>query len=257
MLLLGRTQMLPQFSIPDSAAFLMNSGFDGVEISPFDKKFRPREEFFAPDFALKMCEAMEKAGVRGYAVSAHMDFSFSKENFALVRRTLEIAHALGAKYLVTSPAHKYKDEDPFTRWARNIRASREMCRIAESLGMRLALEFEPEFLINNTEKLLMSFAEIDSPALGINADIGHMFLCDADPMQALAESAPYILHAHVENMARGVHNHLVPWEGNMDLGAYLTRLREVGFDGMMGLDLYAYEYADVCAQSAQFIRNLL
>lgn len=257
MLLLGRTQMLPQFSIPDSVAFLMGAGFDGVEISPFDKRFRPRDEFFAPDFVPAMREAMEKAGVRGYAVSAHMDYSFDEESFGIVRRTLEIAHELGAAYLVTSPAHIYKDEDRFTRWAKNIRASREMCRIAESLGMRLALEFEPEFLINNTDKLLMSFAEINSPALGINADIGHMFLCDPDPLQALAQSAPYILHAHVENMARGIHNHLVPWEGDMDLGAYLSKLREVGFDGMMGLDLYAYEYADVCAQSVKYIKNLL
>ncbi len=257
MLLLGRTQMLPQFSIPDSVAFLMESGFDGVEISPFDKKFCPREEFFAPDFASKMREAMEKAGVRGYAVSAHMDFSFSEENFALVRRTLEIAHALGANYLVASPAHRYKGEDPFVRWAKNIRASRQMCAVAESLGMRLALEFEPEFLIRNTDMLLTSFAEINSPALGINADIGHMFLCDPDPMLALAQSASYILHAHVENMARGVHNHLVPWQGDMDLSAYLAKLREIGFDGMMGLDLYAYEYAEVCAESARFIKALL
>ena len=58
MLLLGRTQMLPQFSIPDSVAFLMGAGFDGVEISPFDKRFRPRDEFFAPDFVPAMREAM-------------------------------------------------------------------------------------------------------------------------------------------------------------------------------------------------------
>ena len=108
MLLLGRTQMLPQFSITESVQFIMDSGFDGVEISPFNKAFRPRDEFFAPDFAPKMKEAMEKAGVRGYAVSAHMDYSLDEESFSIVRRSLEIAHALGASYLVSSPAHLYK-----------------------------------------------------------------------------------------------------------------------------------------------------
>lgn len=257
MFILGRTQMLPQFSITESVQFIKDAGFDGVEISPFDKRFRPRDEFFAPDFVPKMLEAMEKAGTTNYAVSAHMDFSFDEESFNTVRATLEIAHKLGAKYLVTSPAHVYKDEDKFLRWAKNIRASREMCAIAESLGMKLALEFEPEFLINNTEKLLTSFADINSPALGINADIGHMFLTDPDPMKALELSAPYILHGHIENMSRGIHNHRVPWEGDMDLKAYIDKLREVGFDGMMGLDLYAYEYADVAADSVRFIKNLL
>ena len=36
MLLYGRTQMLPQYSYPQAVAFLMESGFDGVEISAFD-----------------------------------------------------------------------------------------------------------------------------------------------------------------------------------------------------------------------------
>ena len=257
MLLLGRTQMLPQFSITESVQFIMDSGFDGVEISPFNKAFRPRDEFFAPDFAPKMKEAMEKAGVRGYAVSAHMDYSLDEESFSIVRRSLEIAHALGASYLVSSPAHLYKGDERHIRWAKNIRTMKEMCRIAEDLGMKLAVEYEPGFIFGNTSLMLAGFAEIDSPALGINADIGHMFLCDPDPMKALEDSAPYILHAHVENMAKGVHNHLVPWEGDMDLKAYLDKLRTVGFDGMAGLDLYAYEYADVCGKSAEYIKKLL
>ena len=257
MQILGRTQMLPQFSITESVPFIMASGFDGVEISPFDKAFRPRDEFYEPDFVPKMLEALEKADVKAYAVSAHMDYSISEENFDIVCRTLEVAQKLGAKYLVSSPAHQYKDDDHMLRWAKNVRTMREMCAIAESLGMRLAIEYEPGFIFGNTEQMLIGFAEINSPALGINADIGHMFLCDPDPMKAIEQSAPYILHAHVENMATGIHNHLVPWEGDMDLKAYLDKLRAVGFDGMAGLDLYAYEYADVCAKSAEFIKNLL
>ena len=257
MLILGRTQMLPQYAIVDSVQFIMDQGFDGVEISPFDKSFSVRTEFFDPDFVPRMRQALEKAQVRGYAFSAHMDFSLSEENFAVVRRTLEIAHALGAKYLVASPAHVYPGDDHMLRWARNIASMRRMCAIAESLGMRLAVEYEPGFIFGNTEQMLTGFAEIDSPALGINADIGHMFLCDPDPMHAIELSAPYILHAHVENMARGVHDHLVPWEGDMDLKAYLDKLRAVGFDGMAGLDLYKYDYAQVCAQSAAYIKSLL
>jgi len=257
MYILGRTQMLPQFSITDSVKFIMDSGFDGVEISPFDKRFQPRDEFYAPDFAPRMLEALAAAGVEHYAVSAHMDISVDRESFEIVRRTLEVAHKLGVKYVVSSPAHQYPGDQHHIRWAKNIRTLREMCKIAESLDLKLAIEFEPGFIFDNTEQMLIGFADIGSDALGINCDIGHMFLRDKDPMKAIEMSAPYILHGHIENMATGIHNHLVPWEGDMDLGAYIKKLREVGFDGMMGLDLYAYEYADVCVESVKFIKNLL
>ena len=57
----------------------------------------------------------------------------------------------------------------------------------------------------------------------MNADIGHMFLQDQDPLALIDKCGPYIVHAHLENM-KGVHNHLVPYEGDMDLTAYLQSL---------------------------------
>ncbi|MFR5688877.1 MAG: hypothetical protein ACLUDN_00090 [Lachnospiraceae bacterium] len=50
-------------------------------------------------------------------------------------------------------------------------------------------------------------------------------------MEAIEKLGPYIIHAHLENMEKGVHNHLVPWIGDMDMKMYAEKLHAIGFDG--------------------------
>jgi len=260
MLLYGRTQMLPQFTYPEAVEFIMASGFDGVEISIFDKAFHTRPEFFAPEFVDEMLAAMQKYGVRGFSVSAHMDYTLSKENFDTVHRAIDVAAALGSEYMIINGGIRRDDEENYdyeAHWAQMMRETRELAEYAAEKNLKLAIEYEPNFVIGNTEQLLRAIREIGMPNVGINCDIGHVFLCDPDPLAAIRASAPYILQCHVENMATGVHNHLVPWEGDMDLPAYIDTLREIGFDGGLGLDLYQYEYADVCAECAAYFRKLI
>ena len=257
MLLYGRTQMLPQYSYTDAVGFIMDAGFDGVEISAFDKQFNPREEFYAPGFAGKMREAMDRRGVKGFSVSAHKDYTQSPEAYEIVRDMIRVAAELGSGYAIINGAIRREGEEYAAQWDAMIQKTRELACIAGEQGVKLAIEYEPGFVIDSTQLLLKALAEIGADNVGINCDIGHVFLCDPDPLLAIEQSAPYILQCHVENMARGVHDHLVPWEGDMDLPAYIAKLKEVGFDGGLGLDLYKYEYADVCADCAAYFRRLI
>ncbi len=66
-----------------------------------------------------------------------------------------------------------------------------------------------------------------------------------------------IVHCHVENMATGVHNHLLPQEGDMDLGAYIGALAEAGFTGGLALDLYSYDYEAIAPGAIEYLRGLI
>jgi len=65
------------------------------------------------------------------------------------------------------------------------------------------------------------------------------------------------VHAHVENMQRGIHNHLVPWEGDMDLEAYFLKFKEIGYSGLASFDAYQYDYEAVSERSVRFFKELL
>jgi sugar phosphate isomerase/epimerase len=58
-------------------------------------------------------------------------------------------------------------------------------------------------------------------------------------------------------MAQGVHDHLLPQEGDMDLSLYLRALHGVGYEGPLSLDLYKYEYEVVAPQAIAYLRGLL
>jgi sugar phosphate isomerase/epimerase len=66
-----------------------------------------------------------------------------------------------------------------------------------------------------------------------------------------------IAHCHIENMATGVHRHLLPWDGDMDLAAYLSALAGVGYDGALSLDLYGIDYLGEAPRCFSYLRGLM
>ena len=82
---------------------------------------------------------------------------------------------------------------------------------------------------------------IDSPAVGLNFDIGHAYCVGDDPATTIPRVAKYIRHFHLEDIAATrVHHHLVPGEGAIDFAATLRaikahRLRGLGDDRAVSL----------------------
>lgn len=246
--LLGRTQMM-DIPFEESILFFIKNGFDGAEISMSNKSFEPRPEFFQKGFGKKMRAFLSDNEISAYSVSAHCDYTASETIFDRVLYSIEIAHEINAPAVIINGAFKNGN------YSKMLECTGLLCE--KSGGMKLALEFEPGFLIDNTASMLKFFSEIGLPALGANLDIGHMFLCDPDPIAAIASCKGKIFHCHIENMKKGVHNHLVPYEGDMNLTDYLSALMDAGFDGSMALDLYQYDYAAVARPSAEYIKNLI
>ena len=57
--------------------------------------------------------------------------------------------------------------------------------------------------------------------------------------------------------AASYEDHLVPYEGDMDLTAYLQKLISVGFDGTASLDVYQYDYEAVAEKSVEYLKQIL
>jgi sugar phosphate isomerase/epimerase len=90
---------------------------------------------------------------------------------------------------------------------------------AEPAGVRLAIEPEPGHWLATT-------ADWDAiaPALpartGLMLDIGHLLVDDPrTPEQALREYRDRLAGVQLDDMRRGVHEHLAPGEGDLDWGA--------------------------------------
>ena len=252
--------MLSKYNYPDGLKKIAELGFNGAEISVLNKQFEIRDEFFVKENISKIKSVInELNGLKDISVSCHLDYVNKEEHFDTIIKTFPVAKELETDIVIINGAvsQAKTESEREHEWKKMIKKTRELCKIAENEDIKLAKEFEPGFITENTDQLIQVFKEVDSPSLFANLDLGHVFLCDPDPMEALESLQGKIIHGHIENMEKDVHDHLVPYMGDMDLKVYIQKLQEVGFDGPLALDLYDYDYEKVAKKSIDYLQEII
>ena len=157
-------------------------------------------------------------------------------------RALTLAKELGAPNITTEPGGPV---EPGGSWQAALKLFVEglqpVAAHAEKEGMLLLVEPEPGLLIETADQFLELMRHIDSPAVGLNFDIGHAYCVGDDPATTIPRVAGYIRHFHLEDIAATrVHHHLVPGEGAIDFAATFRAIRQIGYDGWVTIELYPY-----------------
>jgi sugar phosphate isomerase/epimerase len=158
------------------------------------------------------------------------------------KRALTLAKELGAPCITTEPGGPV---EPGNSWSAALKLFVEMIKPvadhAEKEGVLLLVEPEPGLLIETADQFLEFMRHIDSPAVGLNFDIGHSYCVSDDPATTIPRVAKYIRHFHLEDIAATrVHHHLVPGEGAIDFAAALKAIRAMNYDGWLTIELYPY-----------------
>ena len=119
---------------------------------------------------------------------------------------------------------------------------------AERRGVTLGFEPEPGMLVERLAdyEALRAAARRTRSALGLTLDIGHC-VC-LEPMSVAdcvrARRARRSSHVHIEDMRRGVHEHLMFGEGELDLDERArARCTEIGYDGLVAVELSRHSHA--------------
>src|SRR5690242_14577013 len=155
------------------------------------------------------------------------------------RRCLTLARELGAPSVTTEPGGPV---EPGASWSAALRLFVEHLRPvvehAEKEGVLLLIEPEPGLLIETADQFLELMKHVDSPAVGLNFDIGHFYCVGDDPAATIPRVAPYIRHFHLEDIAATrVHHHLVPGDGAIDFAAALRAILDIGYTGWVTIEL--------------------
>lgn len=158
------------------------------------------------------------------------------------KRSLKLAKDLDAPHITTEPGgpafegqSRDQAEDLF------YEELMPCVEVAESLGVGLLIEPEPELLIERFGQYESFLDRIDSSKIGLNFDIGHAYCVDEDPQDWVAAMAKHTVHYHLEDIAATrVHQHLIPGHGAIDFAATINAIRETGYDGWLTVELYPY-----------------
>lgn len=249
----ARTQMLHRYSVLDSLDVIKKLGFDGVEIGYLRMDWSMIAQSDMPVAAIR--KRLEQLDLGPNAVSMHSDYIFDDAILARIKETIPLVREFGTHILIINGAKKRTGDA--AEWQLMADRTRELVEVAEDHAVTLALEFEPDFVAGSTADLLRLFDEVPSPSLAANLDLGHVFLCDPDPLAAIAQLGDKIVHCHIEDMPAGTHDHRRPGDGDMDLSAYIRALRGAGFNGAMALDLYAYDYEAIAKDTVAYLHKLI
>jgi len=117
-----------------------------------------------------------------------------------------------------------------------LRSIEEICRLADPVGIRVAVEVIPNALSDPQSLVTLLERDLDAPRAGICLDFGHAFLMGdvADAVEIVAE---HLITTHVHDNRGKQDDHLVPFDGKIDWDVALMTMQKVGYEGTYLLEV--------------------
>jgi sugar phosphate isomerase/epimerase len=149
--------------------------------------------------------------------------------------------------------------DGGTFWDRLVRGCAEIVDVAADLSVMLGFEPEPGMLVADIAGWRRLYADLGSPpGFGITLDIGHCQCLEPLPVpECVRAVADHLVNVQIDDMRRGVHEHLEFGTGEIDFPPVLRALAEVGYSGLVAVELPRHSHAapSVAAHSIAFLRQ--
>ena len=237
--------------LDDALSLIADSGYDGVALTldhhhldPMEEGWERRTEALARDLAARRLGAVIETGARFLLDPRRKHeptlLSESPEGrarrVAFLQRAVDIGAMLGAEAVSfwAGVPNSGLERDLATGWL--IEGIERVLEHAGKRGVAAALEPEPGMLVETLDDWLV--LSRDLPALTLALDLGHCLVTgEREPTAAVREFAANLGTVAVEDMRRGDHTHLPFGEGDMDIPACLDALEEVGFRGLVCVEL--------------------
>jgi sugar phosphate isomerase/epimerase len=139
-------------------------------------------------------------------------------------------------------------------------ALQPVLRHAERAGMPLAFEPEPGMFIDTFASFEALDRLINHPLFQLTVDLGHVHCIEKGRVaEHLLRWASRILNLHIEDMVRGVHEHLMFGAGTMDFVAIFKALHQIDYRHGVHVELsrHSHEGAQAVQSSFQFLSPLV
>ena len=152
------------------------------------------------------------------------------------RHAADLGGALGARVLsFWSGVDRTPAPDSWEWICDGVRMA---CEIARGRGLVPSLEPEPGMAIATMADFERLVADLGSDSPSLTLDIGHLYVTESEPPDAaIARHGARLAQVHLEDMRAGVHEHLVPGEGEVDFPLVQDALRQTGYEGAVCFEL--------------------
>jgi sugar phosphate isomerase/epimerase len=268
------TNGLADLRLDDALALLADLGYDGVGLTLDHMHLDP----LAPDLAARTRRLAHRLDALGLTVTVETGARYVLDprrkhgpslldaapddrarRVDLLVRAVQVAADLGAHAVHCFSGSIPPGTDPDTAWTRLAETLTPVLDTATTAGVPLAIEPEPGHLLAT----LADFHHLrtalgDPPALGLTLDIGHcQCLEPLPPADCVRAAGPWLRHVQIEDMRRGVHEHLPFGDGDIDFPPVLAALADTGYRGLTVVELPRHSHAGphFAERSLPFLRQ--
>ncbi|MCG5219353.1 sugar phosphate isomerase/epimerase family protein [Streptosporangium sp. KLBMP 9127] len=176
----------------------------------------------------------------------------------LLRRAIAIGADLGAEAVSFWAGVRPASVAEATAWDRLIEGCAHLVDAAGRTGPPLGLEPEPGMLVESIADWRRLYDALGRPAgFGITLDLGHCRCLEPGTVPGSVRAvAEHLVNVQIDDMRRGVHEHLEFGEGEIDFPPVLRALADCGYRGLVSVELPRHSHAapQVAARSIDFLR---
>ncbi|GAB3545361.1 sugar phosphate isomerase/epimerase [Actinopolyspora lacussalsi] len=258
--------------LTDSLEILAEQGYDGVAVTldhdhldPFHPDVAEHTARLRRDLERLELDAVVETGARYLLDPRHKHHPtlLSEPGRALrldlLHRAVHIAAQLRAGVVSFWSGTKPYHLDDETAWSLLVEGCSEVLDTAAEYGVKLGFEPEPGMFVQDLDGFEQLAAKLNHPELfGVTLDIGHCRCLEpVDVPACVRRAGPDLVNVQIDDMRRGVHEHLEFGEGDIDFPPVMDALREVGYRGLVSVELPRHSHAApaVAQRSLRFLRQ--
>ncbi|MGH8869685.1 MAG: sugar phosphate isomerase/epimerase family protein [Actinomycetes bacterium] len=261
----------------DVLAVLADLGYDGVALTldhmhldPYDAGLARRVDDVASRLDALGLAVVVETGAR-YVLDPwhkHQPTLLSDEGAGgrdrrldLLRRAVRIGADLGAEavsFWSGTPQPEVTDE---VAWQRLVDGCADVLEVAREHGVPLGFEPEPGMLVDTLARFDALRTALGSPPwFGLTLDIGHCRCLEPERAEVCVhQRGDVLVNVQIDDMRRGVHEHLPFGEGEVEFPPVLGALLDVGYRGLVSVELPRHSHSAplLAARSIGFLREAL
>jgi sugar phosphate isomerase/epimerase len=177
-----------------------------------------------------------------------------------LKRAIDIAANLGSDAVSFWSGTLRDSISPDQAFRRLAAGCREVLDYAGERDVRLGFEPEPGMFVDTFAQYERLLEHVDGPQFGLTVDVGHVHCLDDGPIDArLREWRERLFNVHIEDMRKGVHEHLPFGAGEIDFAPVLRALADIGYQGGVHVELSRHSHAapEAAREAYEFLSRRL
>lgn len=262
-------EMYQNWPLERVCGHVASCGYEGIELAPFTLSPDPNK--LTEKRAGEIGRIAQAAGLEVTALhwllvkpeGLHVttaDAAVRKRTAEFLGHLARLCAAMGGKYLVFGspkqrdiPAGVSHDEAA----NRAVEVFRQVCEVADPLGVTLALEplgpAETNFLVSAAETIRL-IERVGRRACRLHLDVKAMCAEDRPITDVIADSGAHLAYFHANDA-----NRRGPGTGQVDFVPIFAALRRIHYDGYVSVEVFDYkpDPETIAEQSIAYLRRAL